>query len=110
MTWQHRTPWPIALPGKSAEIEYATGQLVSFIKRLGYTELVIRSDGEPSITAIVDRLMAEIKKTGVQARVRPEKTPRYSSQSLGARQSLSHQSSALPSSKPVPLFGLTSEK
>ena len=28
--------------------------------------------------------MAEIKKTGVQARVRPEKTPRCSSQSLGA--------------------------
>ena len=79
-----QNPLAIALPGKNAELEYVTGQLVSFIKRLGYTELVVRSDGEPSITAIVDRLMAEIKKTGVQARVRSEKTPRYSSQSLGA--------------------------
>ena len=84
LTWQHRTPWQLRCQEKNAELEYATGQLISFIKRLGYTELVIRSDGEPSITATVDRLMAEIKKTGVQARVRPEKTPRYSSQSLGA--------------------------
>ena len=79
MTWQNlylKTPWAtilcavdlatqnplaIALPGKNAELEYAIGQLISFIRRLGYTELVIRSDGEPSITAIVDRLMAEIK-------------------------------------------------
>ena len=79
-----QNPLAIALPGKNAELEFAIGQLISFIKRLGYTELVIRSDGEPSISAVVDRLMAEIKKTGVQARVRPEKTPRYSSQSLGA--------------------------
>ena len=94
MTWQnlylktHRRgdtePLAIALPRKNAELEYAIGHLISFINRLGYTELVIRSDGEPSITAIVDRLMAEIEKTGVQARVRPEKTPRYSSQSMGA--------------------------
>ena len=81
--WRHRTPLATALPGKNAELEYAIWQLISFIKRFGYTELVIRSDGEPAVTAIVDRLMAEIKKTGVQARVRPEKTPRYSSQSLG---------------------------
>ena len=74
----------IALPRKNAEVENVTGQPVIFIKRLGYTELVVRSDGEPPIAAIVDRLMAEIKKIGVQARVRPEKTPRYSSQSLGA--------------------------
>ena len=74
-----QNPLAIALPGKNAELEYVTGQLISFIKRLEYTELVIRSDGEPSFTAIVDRLMVEIKKTGVQARVRPEKTPRYSS-------------------------------
>ena len=79
-----QNPLAVALPGKNAELEYAIGQHISFIKRLGYTELVIRSDGEPSITAILERLMAEIKKTGVQARVRPEKTPRYSSQSLGA--------------------------
>ena len=68
-----QNPLAIALPGKNAELEYAIGQLISFIKRLGYTELAIRSDGEPSITAIVDRLMAEIKKTDVQARVRTEK-------------------------------------
>ena len=74
-----QNPLAIALPGKNAELEYVTGQLVSFIKRLGYTEMVIRSDGEPSITAMVDKLMVEIKKTGVQARVRPGKTPRYNS-------------------------------
>ena len=50
-----QNPLAIALPGKNAELEYVTGQLVSFIKRLGYTEVVIRSDGEPSITAIVDK-------------------------------------------------------
>ena len=86
-----QNPLTIALPGKNAELQYAIGQLISFIKRLGYTELVIRSDGEPAITAIVDRLMAEIQKTGVQARVRPEKTPHYSSQFLrgvGSMQSL----------------------
>ena len=77
-----QNPLAIALPGKNAELEYAIGQLIGFIKRLGYTELVIRSDGEPAITAIVDRLMAEVKKTGVRARVRPEKTPRSSSQCL----------------------------
>ena len=60
-----QNPLAIALPGKNAELEYAIGQLISFIKRIGYTELVIRSDGEPSITANVDRLMAEIKKTGI---------------------------------------------
>ena len=74
----------IALPGKNAELEYAIGQFIGFMKRPRYTELVIRSVGELAITATVDRLMAEIKKTGVQARVRPEKTPRCSSQSLGA--------------------------
>ena len=83
-----QNPLAIALLGKNAELEYAIGQLISFIKRLGYTELVIRSDGESSITSIVDRLMAEIKKTSVQARVRPEKTHRYSSQSLGAVESM----------------------
>ena len=81
-------PWATILCAVDVETQnplaIAFGQLISFIKRLGYTELVIRSDGEPSISAIVDRLMAEIKKTGVQARVRPEKTPRYSSQSLAA--------------------------
>ena len=82
-----QNPLAIALPGKNAELEYAIGQIISFIKRHGYTELVIRSDGEPAVTAIVDRLMAEIKKTGVQARVRPEKTPRYSSLSSRRRSS-----------------------
>ena len=86
-----QNPLAIALPGKNAELEYAIGQLIGFVKRLGYTELVIRSDGEPAITAIVDRFMAEIKKTGVQARVRAEKTPRYSSQSLGAVGSMQAQ-------------------
>ena len=43
-----------------------------------------KSDGEPAITSIVDRLMAEIKKTSVQARVQAEETPRHRSQSLGA--------------------------
>ena len=74
----------IALPGKNAVLEYAIWQFISFIKRLRCTELAIKSDGEPAITAIVDRLLAEIKKTGVQAQFRPEKTPRCSSQSLGA--------------------------
>ena len=86
-----QNPLAIALPGKNAELEYAIGQLIGFVKRLGYTELVIRSDGEPAITAIADRLMAEIKKTGVQARVRAERTPRYSSQSLGAVGSMQTQ-------------------
>ena len=86
-----QNPLAIALHGKNAELEYAIGQLVGYVKRLGYSELVIRSDGEPSITAIVDRFMAEIKKTGVQARVRAEKTPRYSSQSLGAVGSIQAQ-------------------
>ena len=62
-----QNPSAVALPGKNAELEYTIGQIISFIKSLGYTELVIRSDGEPALTAIVDRLMAEIKKTGVQA-------------------------------------------
>ena len=64
-----QNPLEIALPGKNAELEYAVGQIFCIIKRIGYTELVIRSDGEPSITAIVDRIMAEIKKTWTQARL-----------------------------------------
>ena len=40
-----QNPLAIALPGKNAELKYSFGQLISFIKRLGYTELVIRSDG-----------------------------------------------------------------
>ena len=86
-----QNPLAVALPGKNAELEYAIGQLFGFVKRLGYTDLVIRSDGEPAITAIVDRLMAEIKKTGVQARVPAERFPRCSSQSSGAVGSMQAQ-------------------
>ena len=56
-----QNPLAIALPGKNAELGCAIGQFISCIKRLGYTELVIRSGGEPAITAIVDRLLAEMK-------------------------------------------------
>ena len=103
-----QNPLAIALPGKNAELEYAIGQLIGFVKRLGYTELVIRNDGEPAITAIVDRLMADIKKTEVHARVRAERTPRYSSQSLGAVGKRVHsrstsQKAGLANARPTPL-------
>ena len=77
-------PIAIALPGKNSELEYAISQLTSFVKRLCHTDLVVRSDGESAITAIVDKLLADIMKARVQTKVRPAETRRYSSQSLGA--------------------------
>ena len=79
-----QNPLAIAVPGKSAEMEYVTRELVAFTKRLGFTDLVVRSDGEGAITALVDRMLAGIKKEGIEAKTKPEKTPRYSSASLGA--------------------------
>ena len=86
-----QNPLAIGLPGKNAELEYAIWAAYWLHQETWVHGIVIRSDREPAITAIVDRLMAEIKKTGVQARDRAEKTPRYSSQSLGAVGSMQAQ-------------------
>ena len=81
-----QNPLAMAMLQKSSELEYVTRELVAFTKRLGFIDLVIRSDGEPAITAIVDKFLAAVKKDVGNAtiKVRPEKTPRYSSASLGA--------------------------
>ena len=44
------------VPGKGADFEWTARQVVSDIAKMGYTRVVIRSDQEPAITAMVDKI------------------------------------------------------
>ena len=51
-----------AIPGKGIDFEWTANQLVADIGRMGYPRVVIRSDQEPAIVALVDKIK-EIRDT-----------------------------------------------
>ncbi|CAK0850526.1 unnamed protein product, partial [Prorocentrum cordatum] len=76
-------PLQLSLPEKGCNHDYTVTSIVSFLRRLGATQLRLRSDGEPSIVSIANAVAAKrLKFDGYKVTV--EQTPRYSSQSLGA--------------------------
>ena len=44
------------IPGKGIDFEWTANQLVADIGRVGYPRVVIRSDQEPAIVALVDKI------------------------------------------------------
>ena len=61
---------------------YAALSVDAFVTRLGHSKIRLRSDGEPSATALVAIIAEKRLKRGLQTIA--ETTPRYSSASLGA--------------------------
>eukprot|EP00972_Heterocapsa_arctica_P016387 2416308-Heterocapsa_arctica.AAC.1 len=74
-----QTPLSVVLPSRSPD-EYATNVVEKYLKRLGHTTFVMKTDGEPAIKQLAD-LVAQ-KRLPWKTIVRH--TPRYSSASLGA--------------------------
>ena len=46
------------IPGKGLDYDWTAQQVAADIGRMGYPRIVIRSDQEPAITAMVDRVKA----------------------------------------------------
>ena len=67
--------------GKELDYEWTSQQMVVDIGRLGYPEVVIRSDQEPAVTAMVDRIK-EIR-DGQQKETILEWSPKYDSDANG---------------------------
>ncbi|CAK0818910.1 unnamed protein product [Prorocentrum cordatum] len=76
-------PLQLSLPEKGGNHDYTVTSIVSFLRRLGATQLRLRSDGEPRIVSIANAAAAKRLKFD-NYKVTAEQTPRYSSQSLGA--------------------------
>ena len=77
----------MSLPTKNFEIGYVIKTLKSFVAQLGHVQMAIRTDGEPMILNIAEKLRDELnalKLKDVTIKVFTEKTPRYSPQSLGS--------------------------
>ena len=66
-----------ALESKTGNMVYILGLLTGFLDSLGHTRARLRTDGEPSIVMVAERLRRE--RPGLIL----EQAPRYSSQSLG---------------------------
>ena len=77
------TPLQLSLPSKGGNQEYAVTAICSFVRRLGHSRIRLRSDGDPSIVAVVNAVVVKRSKIDGLATA-PEQAPRYSSQSLGA--------------------------
>ena len=77
----------LSIPGKNLEMPYVIKTLTSFIAQLGYTDVKLRSDNEPIIKKIVNKIAAALREGKAPGaaglRIRFEEAPRYSSQSLG---------------------------
>lgn len=76
------TPIFTTVPSKKANVKYTAKTIVEFLRRMCHGKVIIRTDGEPSIVDIADRVKTIRKKKYSEDTVL-EKTPRYSSQSLG---------------------------
>jgi len=73
------TPFCVVTPSKEANYEYLTAALADFIRRLNHFDLVIRSDGEPVLVAMIQRAMEALP----HVKWKPEKTQRYDPQAIG---------------------------
>lgn len=76
------TPIFTSVPSKKANMKYTVKTIVWFLRRMCHGKVIIRTDGEPSIADIAERVKAITKKKYNEKSIL-EKTPRYSSQSLG---------------------------
>ena len=68
-----------AVPSKGVSHPYAERALCRDLTRLGYKKVILKSDGEPAITALVRAVQANW-----QGQVVPERSPPYESRSNGA--------------------------
>lgn len=76
------TPLAIAVPTKSPNLGYTVKVVVEYIRRLCHGRMRLRTDGEASIRQLAEKVKTLRKKLYDEDTVL-EKTPRYSSQSLG---------------------------
>ncbi len=54
--WSSKAIFAHLIPGKGSDHDWTAHQLVNDIKKLGYKDVVIRSDQEPAIMALVDKV------------------------------------------------------
>ena len=71
-------PLAVVTPTKGRS-DYMAQNMVEFLRRLGQYEVVLRTDGEPSIIAIAKEI--EVLRQPLKTQL--QQTPRYSAQSLG---------------------------
>ena len=71
-------PLCLSIPSKEANEEYTIANILSFLKRMNHEDIIVKSDGEPAIKALLDKV-----KEKYPYKMRTLVTPRYSSQSLG---------------------------
>ena len=69
------------IPGKGLDYEWTSQQIVADIGRLGYPKVVIRSDQEPAIKALVDRMKEIGDSQGKETIL--EWSPKYDSDANG---------------------------
>merc|ERR1712127_212290 len=75
-----------AVPRKGADADgYIVEQLMLDILWLGHARVVVRSDNEPALLQVIDRVMAALKMKGVSAA--SEGSVPYDPQSNGAAES-----------------------
>ena len=55
---------------------------MAFVRRMAYQRCTLRPDNEPALVSMTEKIVAELKKDGIQADLEPP--VRYSSQSLGS--------------------------
>jgi len=72
-------PLALVVPGKGVDNKYALSSVLDYLKRLGHSEIRLRTDGEPAIKALSDLIVKERSPLKTQQ----ETTPRYSAASLG---------------------------
>ena len=74
------SPMALVLPTKSPELEYCVDSCHDFIRRMNHGKIVIKTDGEPSIKMLAEK----IKDKRMPLPTQTQHTPRYSPQTLGA--------------------------
>ena len=72
----------ISIPTKSDELAYTVASTVAFVKRMSYVRARLRTDGEPAIIALAEKVKMKLLAEGMKVDV--ETSPRYSSKSMGA--------------------------
>ena len=51
------TPKSICIPTKSPELDYITNNVLKFIKRLCHKSIQFKTDGEPSVKVLADKIL-----------------------------------------------------
>eukprot|EP00959_Pyramimonas_sp_CCMP1952_P273944 5726112-Pyramimonas_sp.AAC.1 len=72
----------IAVPTKSDETNYISSACTSFVKRMAYPEAIVKVDPEQALGVIAEKVRQKCLTDGIKLEIK--KTPRFSSQSVGA--------------------------